>query len=59
MYRISEELRRRVELGIEGLEVLRVIRDSIGYEVTPALLARQDGMILAFMVAVCLPVPAR
>lgn len=57
MRRISDELIRRVEAGIEALQVLGVVRDSISYEVTPALMPGRDGMILGFMVAVSLPVP--
>lgn len=57
MYRISDGVTDRVLAAIDRLEVLQAIKDDIGYEVSPALLARQNGMILAFMIAIGLPVP--
>lgn len=58
MYRISDNMISRVEAAIRELEVLQVIRDGIGYEVTPAfLLGGPAGLILSYMIAISLPVP--
>jgi hypothetical protein len=57
VYRISDSIIPRVEEAISGLEVLQAVRDAIGYEVTPALIARQGGLVLSYMIAVSLPVP--
>jgi hypothetical protein len=57
MYRISEGVTTRVLAAIEGLEVLQAIRDTIGWEVSPFLLMKPGGPILAYMIALGLPVP--
>jgi hypothetical protein len=57
MYRISDGIIERVLEAIEGLAVLQAIKDTIGYEVTPALFMRPEGTILAYMIAIGLPVP--
>jgi hypothetical protein len=45
-----------VTAAIDSIPVLQVIRDEIGWEITPALLPdRAGGMSLAYMVAVSLP----
>jgi hypothetical protein len=55
--RISDILGERVTAAIEALPVLSVIRQRVDWEIAPALLPRGDGMVLAYMVAVSLPVP--
>lgn len=55
--RISDTLARRVTTAIESLPVLAVTREQIDWEIAPALLPRGGGMVLAYMVAVSLPVP--
>jgi hypothetical protein len=57
VYRISDSIVPRIEEAISGLEVLQAVRDAIGWEVTPALLARGNSLILSYMLAVSLPVP--
>jgi hypothetical protein len=55
-YRISDAIAAKVAAAIESIPVLQVIRDEIGWEITPALLPdRAGGMTLAYMVAVSLP----
>lgn len=55
-YRISDVIAGKVAAAIESIPVLRVIRDEIGWEITPALLPGPDGgMNLAYMVAVSIP----
>jgi hypothetical protein len=55
--RISEVLATRIAAAIEALPVLSVVREGIDWEIAPALLPRGGGMVLAYMVAVSLPVP--
>lgn len=55
--RISDALGAKVITAIEALPVLAVARQQIDWEIAPALLPRGDGMVLAYMVAVCIPVP--
>jgi hypothetical protein len=55
--RISDVLAQRIIIAIEALPVLSVVRDQIDWEIAPALLPRGAGMVLAYMVAVSLPVP--
>lgn len=55
--RISDILGQRVVIAIEALPVLAVTRDQIDWEIAPALLPRGGGMVLAYMVAISLPVP--
>ena len=55
--RISDILGQRITVAIEALPVLAVVREQIDWEVAPALLPRGSGMVLAYMVAVSLPVP--
>lgn len=55
--RISDVIGGKVAAAIEGIPVLAVIREEIGWEIAPALMPdRSGGMILAYMVAVSLPV---
>lgn len=55
--RISDILAARISAAIEALPVLSVTREQIDWEIAPALLPRGSGMVLAYMVAVSLPVP--
>lgn len=55
--RISDLLGRRVAAAIEELPVLSVARDGINWEITPALMPGAGGLVLAYMVAVSIPVP--
>lgn len=55
--RISDILGGRIAVAIGELPVLSVIREQIDWEIAPALLPRGGGMVLAYMVAVSLPVP--
>lgn len=55
--RISDVLGQRVTAAIDALSVLSVTREHIDWEIAPALLPRGSGMVLAYMVAVSLPVP--
>jgi hypothetical protein len=55
--RISDILAARITSAIEALPVISVVRDQIDWEIAPALLPRGSGMVLAYMVAVSLPVP--
>jgi hypothetical protein len=55
--RISDGLARRVTEAIESLVILEAARARIDWEIAPALLPRGSGVVLAFMVAVSLPVP--
>ncbi len=54
--RISDLLISRVTAAIEALPVLSVIRQAIDWEIAPALMPGQGGLVLAYMVAVSLPV---
>lgn len=56
--RISDILAEKVVTAIDALAVLNRSRNEIEWEISPALLPRGDGMVLAFMVAVAVPVPA-
>lgn len=55
--RISDILAERITTAIGRLPVLEAARDQIDWEITPALLPRGQGLVLAYMVAVSLPVP--
>lgn len=56
-YRISDAIGVKVAAAIDSLPVLAVIREKIGWELTPALLPdKSGGMNLAYMVAVSIPV---
>lgn len=55
--RISDVLAARITSAIEALPVLSAVRDQVDWEIAPALLPRGAGMVLAYMVAVSLPVP--
>lgn len=55
--RISDLLSSRIVTAIEALPVLAVARDSVNWEITPALMPGGGGLVLAYMVAVSLPVP--
>lgn len=57
-YRISEAIGAKVAAAIDSLPVLAVVREKIGWELTPALLPDRSGggMNLAYMVAVSVPV---
>lgn len=55
--RISDVLAERINTAISSLIVLQAVRSQIDWEIAPALLPRGGGMILAYMVAVSLPVP--
>lgn len=57
MYRIADGITGRVLAAIDGLEILQAIKETIGYEVSPALTVKNGGMILAYMIAISLPVP--
>jgi hypothetical protein len=55
-YRISDAIAAKVAAAVESIPVLAVIRDEIGWEITPALMPGPGGgMNLAYMVAVSLP----
>lgn len=55
--RISDVLGQRITAAINALPVLSVTREQIDWEVAPALLPRGGGTVLAYMVAISLPVP--
>lgn len=55
--RISDAISHRIITAISSLIVLEKIRAQIDWEIAPALLPRDGGMILIYMVAVSLPVP--
>ena len=55
--RISDAVAECVGKAIEGLDVLQSVKDSIEWEIAPALLPMGREMKLAYMVAVSIPVP--
>lgn len=55
--RISDVLGKKVDAAIDALPVLMLIRSEAEWEIAPALLPGGNGMTLAYMVAVSLPVP--
>jgi hypothetical protein len=55
--RISDILGERVESAIMELPILMSVRKSIEWEIAPALIPSGHDMSLAYMVAVCIPVP--
>lgn len=58
MPRISDLLARRVIDAIVSFPVLEKAKGEVDWEITPALLPhRGDGLVLAYMVAVSVPVP--
>ena len=55
--RVADVVEERVKAAIEALEIPQAAKDSIEWEITPALFQKGREMTLAYMVAVCLPVP--
>lgn len=56
--RLSDEVAAQVVAGIEVLEVPQAVKDSILWDVTPALAPAGRGEFsLVFMVAITLPIP--
>lgn len=54
--RISDLLISRITAAIEALPVLSVVRQAIDWEIAPALMPGSGGLVLAYMVAVSVPV---
>jgi hypothetical protein len=55
--RVSDVVEERVKAAIGALEVPKSVKDSIEWEISPALLQRGEEMTLAYMVAISIPVP--
>jgi hypothetical protein len=55
--RVADVVEGRVKAAIEGLDIPQAVKESIEWEITPALFQKGREMTLAYMVAVCLPVP--
>src|SRR5216684_1367595 len=57
--RISDVLGERVTEAIKAMPVLEAAREQADWEITPALLSAPGGggLVLAYMVAISLPVP--
>jgi hypothetical protein len=55
--RIADEVAKCVEAAIDGLEIPRAVKDSIEWEIAPALIPTGREMSLAYMVAISIPVP--
>lgn len=56
--RISDILGERVVEAINAMPVLAAAREQVDWEVTPTLVPdREGGLLLAYMVAISVPVP--
>lgn len=55
--RISSAVEKCIEAAINGLEVPQAVKDSIEWDIAPALIPAGREMALAYMVAVSIPVP--
>jgi hypothetical protein len=56
--RISDVVEERVKTAIEALDVLQAVKDSIEWDISPALIPAGRGeMALAYMVAISVRVP--
>jgi hypothetical protein len=55
--RISDVIAAKVEAAVNSLPVLQAVKDTVEWEISPALVPAGRDMSLAYMVAVCIPVP--
>lgn len=55
--RISDAIESCINRAVEALEIPQAVKESIEWEIAPALIPAGREMALAYMVAVSLPVP--
>ena len=55
--RISSAVEKCVEAAIDSLEIPQAVKDSIEWDIAPALIPSGRELSLAYMVAVSIPVP--
>jgi hypothetical protein len=55
--RISDAIENCINRAIEALEIPQAVKESIEWEVSPALIPVGREMSLAYMVAISIPVP--
>ena len=55
--RISDAIESCINRAVEALEIPQAVKESIEWEISPALIPTGREMALAYMVAISLPVP--
>lgn len=55
--RISDAIESCINRAVEALEIPQAVKESIEWEISPALIPTGRELSLAYMVAICLPVP--
>lgn len=55
--RVSDSIEEKVIAAVMALPGLQVVRDTLEWEIAPALVPSGRDMSLAYMIAVCIPVP--
>jgi hypothetical protein len=55
--RISDAIESCINRAVEALEIPQAVKESIEWEISPALIPTGREMALAYMVAISIPVP--